>query len=271
MNVLKLFAKTAPVVTAVGAGMLLYGALVEANNPVIERHTLALPGWPEWLRGYRIAVLADFHVRDRYSMAVAQKAVAMALDEEPDMVALTGDLVARWKPEIPHMIGDVLEPLLVMNGNVVAVPGNHEYDDGDPSILGLIMDELNIRLLRNESYKHEGITWVGIDSATVGAARPETAMEGVKGPAICLWHEPDLVKMLPEGCVLQLSGHTHGGQFRFPGGFTPMHTNLGRKYVRGYFPLADTPLYVSRGIGTTGPPSRFLCPPEVSILTLVPA
>jgi predicted MPP superfamily phosphohydrolase len=67
-----------------------------------------------------------------------------------------------------------------------------------------------------------------------------------------------------------MSGHSHGGQFRFPGGYTPMHTDLGRAHPRGFYPDAPTPLYVSRGIGTTGPPSRFNCPPEVAILTLMP-
>ena len=80
-----------------------------------------------------------------------------------------------------------------------------------------------------------------------------------------------MVDLLPTGCILQLSGHSHGGQFTFPGGFTPMHTKLGEKYVRGFYPEASTPIYVSKGIGTTFLPSRLNCAPEVSILTLVPA
>ena len=90
------------------------------------------------------------------------------------------------------------------------------------------------------------------------------------GPIIALWHEPDVVDHLPKGAALMLSGHSHGGQFTFPGGYTPMHTLNGRKYVRGFFPHAPTPLYVSRGIGTTGPPSRLNCAPEVSLLELTP-
>jgi predicted MPP superfamily phosphohydrolase len=186
------------------------------------------------------------------------------------MVVIAGDVVAYWRPELPRLVGNILEPLLLMNGNVVAIPGNHEYDCGSPEILGLILGELNVRLLRNEAWRHEGITWVGIDSASMGMDDAHEAMFGIESPAICIWHEPDMVDRLPEGCSLMLSGHSHGGQFVFPGGFTPMHTNLGRRFVKGYFKDAPTPLYVSRGIGTTGPPSRLNCAPEVALLTLIP-
>jgi len=255
-----------------GVATLAYGALVEARRLVIERHTLALPGWPERLRGFRIAVLADFHIGSQASFDLAQKAVIMALDEVPDIVVITGDFVSQWRAATPAMVADCLELLLLMEGNVVAVPGNHDYEDGGPELLDAVCDELNIRLLRNELWTHAGVAWVGIDSTLGGISRPVEAMKNLGNePAIAIWHEPDLVGMLPPGCSLQLSGHTHGGQFRFPGGFTPMHTHLGKLYPRGFYPDAPTPLYVSRGIGTTFLPSRLLCPPEVSILTLVPA
>lgn len=260
-----------PSIVAVGAGVFLYGMLKESNELVTERRTLPLPGWPERLRGYRIAVIADLHLRnDPWSTKLAQDAVTVALEENVDMVVLPGDFVAYWKAESPRVLGEILEPLLMMDGNVVAVPGNHDYVHGSPEILEMILGELNIRLLRNESWRRDGVTWVGVDSAVAHQADPVRAMAGVSDPAICVWHEPDAVDRLPSGCALMLSGHSHGGQFRLPLGITPMHSKMGKKYPRGFYSEAPTPLYVSRGVGTTGPPSRFLCPPEVSILTLVP-
>jgi hypothetical protein len=256
----------------VGAGMLAYGALVEAKRLVVERHTLRLRQWPERLRGFRIAVLADLHLRGKNSLVLAQRAVAMALDESPDMVVLPGDIIGYWQPSTPWLIGEALEPLLLMQGSAVAVPGNHEYWQGDACLMEPILAELGVKLLRNEPWIHDEITWVGIDSGVEGEANPFLAMQLIeKKPVITLWHEPDMVDYLPEGSALMISGHSHGGQFRFPGGFTPMTTRFGKRYMGGYYPNAPTPLYVSRGIGTTGPPSRFLCPPEVSILTLEPA
>ncbi len=250
--------------------MLAYGAIFESENLRVEFKTLPVPFWPEELRGFRIALLADFHLRGPYSMKLCQRAVAATLAADPDMVAIVGDVVSYWAPEFPALVGEMLEPLLMMEGSVVAVYGNHDSVLGPASTLGTIYKELNIKLLQNESWEHKGITWVGVDSAAAYWAEPKRAMEGVTAPAVCLWHEPDLVDRLPKGCSLMVSGHSHGGQFRFPGGYTPMHTDLGRRYPRGFYPKAPTPLYVSQGIGTTGPPSRFLCPPEVSILTLVP-
>jgi predicted MPP superfamily phosphohydrolase len=190
------------------------------------------------------------------------------------MVVLIGDNVSHWNPRSAYLIGEALGPLRFLKGDVLAIAGNHEYVGGDSDLLAPILHELNIEFLRNESIVKAGITWIGIDSARkkrhdVEAAFKDVADDGT--PRVVLWHEPDLVDELPPGCAIQLSGHSHGGQFRLPFGFTPMHSVLGRKYPIGFYPDASTPLYVTRGVGTTGPPSRFLCPPEVAILTLVPA
>jgi predicted MPP superfamily phosphohydrolase len=254
----------------VSAGLLVYGALYESKRLVIERRTIELPRWPTRLSGFTIALLGDFHVRDRYSMDLAQRAIAAAVDSEPDMIVLIGDFVGYWKPESAKMVGDLLEPMLLMDGNVVAVPGNHEYWAGSPDLLAPILDELNIKFLRNQNWKHQGINWIGIDSATSGRDDALLAAHDCPaGPRIVLWHEPDPIDELPFRADLQLSGHTHGGQWKFPG-WTPIHTKNGRKYEQGFFSREGrTPLYVTRGVGTTGPPARFMCPPDISLLTLV--
>ncbi len=257
------------VVAGASAAMLTYGVLYEANRLVVERRTLRLKGWKRSLNGYKIALLTDLHLRDIYSLRLAKQAVALALDEEPDIVVLGGDQVAYWKPGSEDMLVEALEPLLLMNGSAVAIPGNREYWVDTADRMAPVLDALNIRYLRNETWHHDGIDWIGIDSANAHRDDPFQAIQGAgDGPAIVLWHEPDVVDELPFTADLMLSGHSHGGQFRFPGGFTPMHSKNGRKYLSGFFPDTKVPLYVSRGIGTTGPPSRFLCPPEVAILTL---
>jgi predicted MPP superfamily phosphohydrolase len=82
-------------------------------------------------------------------------------------------------------------------------------------------------------------------------------------------HEPDVLPLVAHRNVdLMLSGHTHGGQVRFPF-VPPTHLPpLGRKYVEGIFRLGPTQLYVNRGIGTVNLPFRFNCPPEIAVLTL---
>lgn len=69
--------------------------------------------------------------------------------------------------------------------------------------------------------------------------------------------------------LLQVSGHTHGGQCRLPLlGYAPVKVRYGRKYVYGGFSRGDSRLFVTRGIGTTGLRVRFACPPELAVLTL---
>lgn len=254
------------------ASALAYGAVVESNRLVVKRTTLHLPEWPARLNGFRLALLGDLHIRDRYSLELAQRAIAATLDEEPDMVALVGDFVARWKPQVIPKLGDVLEPLLLMNGAAVACVGNHEYFGGTPDPLASICDELNIKLLRNENWVHLGIQWVGIDSANAGMADVQAAFNtphsATHTPTIVLWHEPDVVARLGGRGDLMLAGHSHGGQFLTPWGQPFIGSRNGRKYRRGFFPETPTPLFVTSGVGTTGPPSRLFCPPEVVILTL---
>jgi predicted MPP superfamily phosphohydrolase len=254
---------------AVGAGMLVYGTLVESNRLVVERRRLRLSGWPKSLDGFRIAVLADLHLRDEYSERLGERAIAAAIAEEPNVFAIPGDVIAYWKPGALDMARRVLEPL--RGRPVVLSFGNHEHECGHVPELIAMAKELGFTVLLNEAHFDGQVTWVGVDSAKMEQHEPEAAMaraHTLPAPRVVLWHEPDMVDHLPSGAALMLSGHSHGGQFRFPGGFTPMYTRLGKRYPGGFYPKAPTPLYVSRGIGTTGPPSRFNCPPEVSILTL---
>lgn len=258
---------------AVSAGALLYGMLVESNRLVLTRRRLSLPQWPTSFTGFKIALIGDLHIREQWSYNLACRAVLAAVDEDPDMVVLVGDYVGYWNPQVIPLLGKALEPLLIMNGNVVAIPGNHDYCNGDPEILEHLFDYLNIKLLRNEHWTHAGVTWVGVDSFNAGQAEPHRAFptKRTKGPVIALWHEPDVVDQLPSGAHLMLSGHSHGGQFLTPWGTPFVGSTNGRRYRRGFYPDASTPLYVTSGVGTTGPPSRLFCPPEVAILEIHPA
>ncbi len=251
-----------------GLGWLVYGALVESKKIVLEHHQLRLPLWPASRDGFRIALLADMHIRDEYSVKQCQRAVQMAIDAKPDVIVIAGDFVGYWKLTSPALLGEALGAL--RGQFVVAVPGNHDYWSGDATLLEPICDELGINLLRNSAVEHNGVGWVGIDSANAHQHDPILALSGTDKnlPLITIWHEPDVVDLLPDGTALMLAGHSHGGQWVFPWGWAPMHTRNGEKYVSGFYPDARTPLYVSRGIGTTGPPARLGALAEVSILEL---
>lgn len=251
--------------------MLIYGCLVEANRLVLEEIELELADWPEAKDGYRIAVLADLHVRDEWSYRLACQAIDMAISARPDAIVLPGDFLVCPSEVTVSLLEAALATLVLLPGQVFASLGNHDLKAVAIGPVLEVLDKCLIHVLRNEAQRANGVTWVGIDSQKFDSDNAPVAMDEARalgGPIIALWHEPDMVDQLPSGASLMIAGHSHGGQFTFPGGFTPMHTKFGKKYPRGYYPMAKTPLYVSRGVGTTGPPSRFLCPPEVSLLTI---
>lgn len=255
---------------AMGAGALLYGALVEAHKIRLERHRLRLAGWPESLSGLKVAVLADLHVRDLATVRMAQDAVAMALAEEPDIVVLPGDILAYWKRGVLDLVSAALGGLVSMEGRVIAVPGNHDYFAGRAEWLAPALERNGVRLLQNEVVEMCGVQWLGVDSEIGGHADPYGTIMRADPckPMVVVWHEPDMVDALPRGPELMLAGHSHGGQFTSPWGWAPATSRLGAKHLRGFFPHAPVPLYVSRGVGVTGPPARLFCPAEVSLLTL---
>ena len=94
-----------------GLGWLVYGALVEANKLVVERRKLKLPSWPAERDGYRIALLADLHIRDQYSIALVKRAIDLALESEPDVIAIAGDFVSYWKDASAWQLAEALEGL----------------------------------------------------------------------------------------------------------------------------------------------------------------
>ncbi len=256
--------------TGTSAGMLVYGSLVESNRLIIKRKSLYLKDWPTYLSGFRLALISDLHVGTIYTAKLVRAATKIIIHENPDMLVIAGDFVSHWKEDSRRLLHQALEPLTDFKDKIVAIPGNHDYLGHDPALLDQVCKDFGIKLLRNQNWHHHGVNWVGIDSICVNRSDPFSAMMQVQNtdPIIALWHEPDLVSWLPKGAALMLSGHTHGGQFIFPGHITPASTKFGRLYKKGLFPNAPTPLYVTSGVGTTGPPSRFLCPPEIIFLSL---
>lgn len=255
---------------AAGVGTYLYGALFETRKLVVENPQIPLGDFPSF-GPVRIGVLADLHVRDQWSVQFTHRAIDLVLAGRPQLIVLPGDLIAYHKPGALAMLEDALAPLVDAPIPVYATTGNHDFFAGDAGALEPILERCNVRLLRNEAVSVAGLSLVGIESALYGDHRADLALEAAdwSQPVVVLWHESDAVEWLPQGADLMIAGHSHGGQFATPWGWAPARPKLGRKYVRGFYPVAPTPLYVSRGVATTGPPSRLFCPPEVTLIDLV--
>jgi predicted MPP superfamily phosphohydrolase len=268
---------------AAGAGVAALGVdtvLLEPNRPHLVHKEIRLHRWPSRLDGFTIALLSDFHYDPYFSIHPIRSAVSTVNAIRPELVVLTGDFVTV--PEFgEHDKGaasaepcaELLSGLRSPHG-LWAVLGNHDVFT-DPDRVTDALRKQKIRVLSNESVPIEtngGRFWLaGVDDVLGRTADLDKTLHDVpSGEAtVLLAHEPDYADYVARHPVdLQLSGHSHGGQIRFPW-IGPLYLpDLAKKYICGQFQIGNLTLYTNPGIGTITLPVRMNCPPEVTLLTL---
>jgi uncharacterized protein len=249
--------------------------LAETWHPIVERRQIRIPELPERLDGLSITFLADFHLADSpfATLDLMRKVVERAAELKSEIVALGGDFV-RHRPEV---IAELCPLLVSLNPRlgIFAVLGNHDHWAGAP-LIRQSLTRSGIDCLINQGVnlgaRGASIYLCGIDSMWSGRPDVPAAFAARKKQitTVVLLHEPDSADGVAKrySFDLMLSGHTHGGQVRLPGFRPPVLPVLGKRYVEGLYHLPTAQLYVSRGIGTTGLPVRFCCPPEITRITL---
>lgn len=264
---------------------LYYGAIIEPGRLSLSELAFRTERSPYGSKALRILHISDLHI-ERLGDREA-KVLDMALATEPDFILITGDYVNLSFNQDPLTHGQIREFLgeLSAQWETFAVLGSPPVDL--PDVIPPLFEGLPVRLLRNETAILTGmggqsLTLIGIncthdlevDRASFG--RVMTSNPTNSGPLILLHHSPDLMPEAAEqGIDLYLCGHTHGGQVRLPF-IGPLLTSsrLGRRYVMGHYQEGRTHLYVSRGVGFEGlgaPRVRFLCPPEITLISVEPA
>lgn len=267
-------------VTAVG--LPLYAGEISRHEISVERVTITLPRLPEAFRGFTIAQISDFHYAEYTEAFFIRRVVERVNRLNPDMVAFTGDFITNgfWSRQDTIRFAYECADLLgkVNAKQRYAVLGNH--DCANKAYEMAVIDALEkqgIPVLVNRSVpldRDGARVWLaGAGDAVCSQMHLDQAIPAAVGrnnePVILLVHEPDVLpQVLRHNVDLMLSGHTHGGQVRFP--FLPpmFLPKLGEDYVQGLFRLGPTQLYVNRGVGTVSLPFRFNCPPEITLITL---
>lgn len=248
------------------------GAFPRVHRPrvIVRNVTVPVHGLSTELAGFRIAHISDFHFR-RWNR-VHQAAQDLLLTLEYDLLVVTGDFCvnAHRLAKSIDLTRRFFEPI-AERSPVYAVLGNHDH----PAML--TSPDMPLVFLRNQSVliQRAGavLELAGVDQSHFGEERLDSTLAG-SGPrrfTILLAHYPSTVFRLPAGRVdLQLSGHTHGGQIRFPYlGCLWTNDLIPRRMAGGLHRLAGTPLHISSGIGVSLPlPVRINCPPELAVLTL---
>lgn len=243
--------------------------LASALSPVaVSRVRVRISKLGKAASGTRIVQLSDVHVGPTIGKGFIEDVVARVNALEPDVVAITGDLVDGTVEELAEHVAP-LAKLRAKHG-VFFVTGNHEYYSGVEEWTGHL-PTLGIRVLRNEHVRiggEDGFDLAGIDDQS---ARPDLpkALSGRDAARACvlLAHQPRGIELADElGVDLQLSGHTHGGQM-FPWN---LFVRLQQPFVSGLHALArGAQIYVSRGTGYWGPPMRVGAPAEITEIELV--
>ena len=245
----------------------------EAHRVLVTRHDVSIPGLPSGLDGVRLAQVSDVHFPG--NRTAARAALEHLHRERPDIVLLTGDMTesADAMPQVRSFAGDARGRLAT-----VALLGNWEHRVG--AVGQLARDtyrSAGVDLLVNSALNVEvggaHLTLVGLDDPVEGTPDLYRARAAVVRGATEIWliHAPGFLDQPPAGTsarpVLLLAGHTHGGQIRIP--LVPPVKPIGAgRFLEGWYHDTFAPLYVSRGVGTTGIPARFLCPAELPIFTL---
>ena len=243
-------------------------------EPVVERIVFPLPAAHRDLAGVRIGFVTDPHVGPTFSPQALTKNVAALAKERLDLLLLGGDYVSespRYAAGAAAVLGDLAKDV---SHGALAVLGNHDCAVGVRKVTNAL-ESSGIRVLRNEAVEFrigpDSLWIVGIDDALLGKPDLSAAFAAVPpgAAALCLWHEPDLAEQAARlGAFAQISGHSHGGQLRFPFVGPLVLPPYGRRFVMGTHKAAGMPIYTSRGVGVYRPPVRLRCPPEVTVVTL---
>ena len=249
----------------------------------LNTYTVSSDRLPEAFNGYRIA-----HISDLHNAKIGENnknLIAMLQDAEPDIIAITGDLIDSRNTDIEIAIQFAEEAVKI--APCYYVTGNHEARVSEYDDLKNGLTELGIIILEDERVdldkNSETITLIGIndpsfksdylfgDSETVVETHLQELMNESDSFTLLLSHRPELFEIYVNNEVdLVLSGHAHGGQFRLPfvGGLVAPNQGLFPKYDAGLYTEENTNMIVSRGIGNSILPFRFNNRPEVILIEL---
>ncbi|WP_344408342.1 metallophosphoesterase, partial [Streptomyces viridochromogenes] len=253
---------------AAAVGTVGYGTQSVLRGPRVKRVTVPLAKLPRAAHGYRIAVVSDIHLGPVLGRGFAQKVVDTINGTQPDLIAVVGDLVDGSVKDL----GPAAAPLAQLRARDGSffVTGNHEYFSGAEQWVREVR-RLGLRPLENARAELPHFDLAGVNDVAgedEGQGPDFARALGDRDRAracVLLAHQPvQIHDAVEHGVDLQLSGHTHGGQL-WPGSLI---AELANPTVAGLERYGDTQLYVSRGAGAWGPPTRVGAPSDITVIEL---
>jgi hypothetical protein len=263
---------------ALAAFSTLAGLGIARRRPGVVEIDIPVAHLPKALHGFSIVQISDVHVGPTIKRGFVEAIVARVNALKADLIAVTGDLVDGSVQQLaPHTAP--LGKLAARHG-AYFVTGNHEYYSGERAWTQEFT-RLGMTVLKNRHVVlvHDGASLVLAGVTDFGAhhfdpaqrSDPSAALRGAPagaGAKVLLAHQPSSAPAAADaGFDVQLSGHTHGGQF-WPWN---LFVRFFQPFTSGLHRLRNLSVYVSRGTGYWGPPNRFGIPSEITRIRLVPA
>ena len=273
------------VLAAVAAVLIALVIWIACGNTALELNTYTVTSsrLPQSFDGYRIAHVSDLHNAEMGEDN--EKLLAMLREADPDMIAITGDLIDSRNTDVEIALQFVQEAMKI--APCYYVTGNHEarvneYEELKTGLISagvIILEDVQTEI----SIEGETITLIGVndpsfqtdylfgDSETVMSSKLTELHTDRDGFTILLSHRPELFDTYADHDVdLVLSGHAHGGQFRLPfiGGVVAPNQGLFPEYDAGIYTEGNTSMLVSCGIGNSILPFRINNRPEVILIEL---
>jgi uncharacterized protein len=283
--------RTAVIASAVPFGAFAYGIISGAHDYRIRKVTLKLPNLPKSFDGLKIAQLSDIHSGSFWNKTAVKGGVEMLLNEKPDVIFFTGDLVNNESSEVKEYM-DVFDKLRAPLG-IFSITGNHDYGDykswvtkeaKQQNFQDLITAHKNLGfdLLLNENrfieQGGEKLAIIGVENWGTRFSKHGRLDEAYRGTdqaavKLLLSHDPTHwdaeVRPGYKDIDVTFSGHTHGAQFGVNiGNYTWTPVQHVYKQWGGLYQEDNQYLYVNRGFGYLGYPGRVGMPPEITIFEL---
>ena len=242
-------------------------------GPAVVKVDIPIDDLPAALQGFSLAQLSDIHIGPTIKRRFLNKVVQRVNQLDVDAVVITGDLVDGRVQQL----GQEVQPLAQLQSRYGSffVTGNHEYYSNAHEWIDLLQT-LGIRILMNEhevlEHNHQKVVMAGVSDFSAHQfdvtqrSDPQRALADSPADAglkVLLAHQPRSIFQARNcGAHVQLSGHTHGGQFWPWNHFVPLQ----QPYTSGLHWFESMWIYVSRGTGYWGPPKRFGAPAEITLI-----
>ncbi len=263
--------------------LLIYAYFIEPRITLVNRYTLKVPHWSKELSGFKVVAISDIHGGSNTMTEEKLRYLAeLANGQQPDVIVLLGDYVSQSEKHSAGRDQELRMPVNVVIDNlkglkakygVFAVIGNHDWWFDEKQVRGEL-ERAGIRVLENETASFEvngkKVWLLGIEDFWKHyRVDIHTILAGIepKENIIAITHNPDSFDQTPDTLSILLAGHTHGGQVYLPF-YGPPIPVAKKEYTFGYIVSGGRQMFVTKGVGTSGPGVRFCAVPEIVVLTL---